>query len=118
MPVSATSEPDTLRISFPVQGEESNTDLHETEIVCFLRVGDAGLDIAYSHHIIRVRESTVGPFTKEAERRMSLTPTLIALVEQGVLYEFWSAFNRGVRVSPTPIGKLPTDKTEIDRKFY
>ena len=112
MPLSVTTDPYTLRISFPVQGESQDSN-HETEIVCFLRINDAGLDITYSHHIIRVRESTVGPFIGETPRRMSLTPALMAVVQQGVYHEFWSAFNRSVRTSPAPIGKLPTDTETI-----
>ena len=108
MPLSVTTDPHTLRVSFSVQGESKDSN-HETEIICFLRINDAGLDITYSHHIIRVRESTVGQFTNETPRRMSLTPALTAVIQQGVYYEFWSHFNRIVRTSPAPIGKLPTD---------
>jgi hypothetical protein len=116
LPVSPTSNENILRISFSVRGElpvsTTTPMLHESEIVCFLRIGDTGLDITYSHHIIRVRDSTVGPFSREVERRMPLTPALVAVIELGVFYEFWTAFNRGVRTSPAPIGKLPTDQSE------
>lgn len=107
MPISATSDKDILRVSFPVEGETPAD--YEAEVVCFLRVTDAGLEITYSHHFIRSRESTVGPFSKEVERRMSLTPALTCLIHEGVLHEFWSTFTKSVRVSPAGIGKLPTD---------
>ena len=107
MPISPTSEKDTLRVSFSPQGEGESPHRYESEIVCFLRVTDAGLDIAYSHHVYHTREATVGPFTNETSRRMPLTPALIAVIEQGVFYEFWASFNRGVRTSPKEIDQVP-----------
>lgn len=113
MPVSATPDKSIIRVSFSVSNEpdNQNKDRHESEIVCFLRIGEGGLETSYSHHIIRVRETTIGPFTQEMERRMSLTPALIAIIETGVMNEFWSAFLRSVRTSPARMGKLPTDLT-------
>jgi hypothetical protein len=110
MPVSATSDKDILRVSFPVEGETPAD--YEAEVICFLRVTDAGLEISYSHHFIRTRESTVGPFSKEVERRMSLTPALTCLIHEGVLHEFWSTFAKSVKVSQAGIGRLPTDIRE------
>lgn len=111
MPVSATSDKSIVRVTFSVANEPDNQakDRHESEIVCFLRIGEGGLEISYSHHIIRVRETTIGPFTHEMERRMSLTPALTAIIEVGVFNEFWSTFLQSVRVSPARMGKLPTD---------
>lgn len=111
MPVSATSEKDILRISFVPGGEVeiTNPHRHEAEVVSFLQVTDAGLKIFYSHHVFRIRETTIGPFTKEITRRMPLTPALIAILEYGVFYEFWSTFARPVTISQAPIGKLPTE---------
>lgn len=115
LPVSATSDKSIVRVSFSVSNEPDNQakDRHESEIVCFLRIGEGGLEISYSHHIIRVRETTIGPFTQEMERRMSLTPALTAVIQAGVFYEFWSAFARIVRTSPTRMGKLPTDTDPV-----
>lgn len=109
MPVSATTDKDILRISFKPEGESNDPHRHEAEIVCFLQVTDAGLKIFYSHHIFRIRETTIGPFTKEITRRMPLTAALIAILNYGVFYEFWGAFLRTTTASDAPVGKLPGD---------
>ena len=115
MPVSATSDKSIVRVSFSVSNEPDNQakDRHESEIVCFLRIGEGGLEISYSHHIIRVRETTIGPFTQEMERRMPLTPALTAIIQVGVFNEFWSTFLQSIRVSPARMGKLPTDTESL-----
>lgn len=111
MPVSATTDKSIVRVSFSVSNEpgNQNQNRHESEIVCFLRISEGGLEISYSHHIIRVRETTVGPFTQEMERRMSLTPALTAIIQTGVCNEFWSTFIQSIRTSPARMGKLPTE---------
>lgn len=111
MPVHTTSDKNILRVTFPLSGEGEKGE-YVSEIVCFLRIGDGGLETYYSHHIIRTRDSNVGPFTKEAVRRLSLTPALRAVIEQAVMYEFWSAFNRFLRSSPAAIDRLPTELDE------
>lgn len=109
MPVSATTDKETLRVTFSPEGESGAPHRYEAEIVCFLRVMDTGLEITYSHHLFRSRETTIGPFSNEIMRRMPLTPALIAVLEHGVFYEFWSTFSRAVRLSSAPIGKLPSE---------
>ena len=108
MPVSATTKKDTLRITFSPEGESHVPHRYEAEIVCFLQIVDTGLEITYSHHVFRSRESTIGPFSDEVIRRMPLTPSLIAILETGVFHEFWSTFTRTVRLSTTPltVGKM------------
>ena len=108
MPVSATSEKNTLRVSFSPEGESQVPHRYEAEVICFLTVTDAGLEITYSHHIFHTRDTTIGPFAEEVTRRMPLTPALIAVLEHGVFYEFWSTFTRSVRISQAPVGRLPS----------
>ena len=113
MPAHTTNDKNILRISFPVFGEGDKGE-YISEIVCFLRMSDAGLETYYSHHIIRTRDSNVGPYTKEAVRRLSLTPALRAVIEQSVMHEFWSTFSRTLRTSPAAIDQLPTEINESD----
>lgn len=111
MPVHTTNDKSILRISFPLHGEGEKGE-YISEVVCFLRIGDAGLETYYSHHIIRTRDSNVGPFTKEAIRRLSLTPALRACIEHSIMYEFWSFFSQTLRTSPSGIDRLPTETND------
>jgi hypothetical protein len=108
MPVSITKDPNILRVSFPVEGE-GPSDRFNAEIVCFLRISEGGLETNYSHHLIRSREAPSGPYTQETTRRMSLTPTLKAVISLGAMHELWSTFPQTIRTSPGRIDSLPTD---------
>ena len=115
MPIQATSDKNILQVTFLLRGEGDQGQFL-SEVVCYLRICDAGLETYYSHHRIRSRDSDSGPFTGESTRRMPLSPPLRAMIEQGVMLEFWSAFNRVLRISPARIGRLPTESDEDEAK--
>lgn len=114
MMTTATDRPDTLRISFIAPSTEDSKHV-EMEIVCYLRLTETGFEILYLHHVIRQRDGEVGPFNGlESTSRFPLVPSLLAIIQNGVMHEFWNAFSRSVRVFDKSAETFTTKASEIN----
>jgi hypothetical protein len=91
--VTATASPSTLRVSFTY--DEGHTS--QFEVVCLVRPCFEGIDILYSHHLQRFRNVARGPWVDEKVIVMQLTPSLIGLVQQGIMLELFSKFGSKIR---------------------
>jgi len=99
--VTATDRPDILRIVFQAPKESNNLHV-EADIVCFLHLTSTGMDILYSHHAFRTRENPVGVFSDTGQTaRFELNSALRAIIEHGVILDFFSSFVRSVRSAHT-----------------
>ncbi len=115
--VSATDSPSTLRVSFTY--DEGLTS--QFEVVCLVRPCFEGIDILYSHHLQRFRSVPRGPWQDERSIVMQLTPSLVGLIQQGIMLELFGRFGSRVRamddVAPdTPHGDTAAKLTEMEGK--
>jgi len=99
---------DLIQIQFP--SPSTDRRYQDQEIVCYVRLIPTGLEINYSHHILHSRNSATGPHNQHDVFRYPLTLALRAMIEQCVMFEFWSAFSRTVQVVPfdlnTPLSEM------------
>lgn len=105
--VSCTSKPEVLRVSFVMPESEGSRVKDAREVVCYAVITPRGLELAYSHHAIRYRSGTVGPFDGENEVRMPLTSALKREIETAAMYELMSALWGGGELRMLEPGEKP-----------
>ncbi len=110
MPVAATQIKNVVMVRFRAPEKLENRHV-EFDVVCYLRLEPSGtMEINYSHHIVRSRDATSGPYT-ESKLRMPFDSSLRSLVTLGVQQEFWASIAHTFRVMP---GDLTTPLTEVE----
>jgi hypothetical protein len=107
MPVTATSNPDVIRVSFKTM----SAALNEVEAVVFARAMDDGrVELHYSHQVFRERPIEDGPWDeRETIQRTPLTPALSEQIRVGAMLEIFSRFFcAGLQTLRIPPGSDPT----------
>lgn len=100
MPVTCTSAPRMLRVSYIAFEDE----FVRREVVCFLQpTGKGQIDILYSHHVDYSRPTEKGSWDSRNEFKLPLSKSVVAEISSHVLHEFWDAF--GFRVRDLARGK-------------
>lgn len=97
MPIQTTNDPDRLRCSFVLE-DSLDGMARQTEIVTFLQLTPAGIEIGYDHHLLRVRTSPLAPPDTEHKFRLVPDATLQALIVTCVQREWWTHFACKFRV--------------------
>lgn len=108
MPLYPTTSPDVVRVVLPA-AKSTEAKSNEADIVCFLRVVNERLEISYSHHNIRSRESTMSAYSDENAYRMALTPALEGLISAQVIQEVFNSIQPFVRVYPGEVNQSPAE---------
>ncbi len=97
MPVTCTSVPRVLRVSY-IAFED---DFVRREVVCFIQpTGQGPIDIMYSHHVDYSRPTVKGSWDSRNAFKLPLSKSVIAEISSHVLHEFWHEFGFKVRDMP------------------
>jgi len=88
--VTATDNPDVLRVSF----FEEYSDTRKTEIVCLIEATDDGmLKIKYEHHVFQDRVTGKGTWDQPRVLKMHvLDGGVVASIRANIMYQLFHAF--------------------------
>jgi hypothetical protein len=105
MPVTATSDPDVVKVSF----QTSLSALSQIETIVYARAMDDGLvDLYYSHQVFRERNTEEAPWDpRETIQRTPLNRALSEQVRVGAMMELFNQFFGGLQVLSVPPGSDP-----------
>ncbi len=111
--VTATDNPKAWRVEIPIL----HTSRSKSEIVCYLVMGDDGLRVYYSHHMIYDRAVDSGPWGPPKATWHTINPGLCAQIESGIINAVWEIArgDRALEVLQLP-PEVKTDSINVSLK--